>query len=212
MIPFVVGVAGGSGSGKTTVSQRIRDAIGAEHIVYLQHDSYYYDLSHLPLDQRVQLNYDHPESLDTPLLVEHLARLRNGVAVEVPLYDFATYTRLTETRIIQPAPIILLEGILIFAEHDLRALMDLCVFVDTADDLRFIRRLRRDTVERGRTLDSIIEQYLSAVRPMHLKFVEPSKAHADIILPVGGHNEVAMALIVSRLQMVLADWEKQRGE
>ncbi|MCB0130495.1 MAG: uridine kinase [Caldilineaceae bacterium] len=202
--PFVIGVAGGSGSGKTTVSTSIRESVGSEHIAYIQHDDYYKDHSHLPLEARAQLNYDHPDSLETSLLIEHLQQLREGKAVDAPIYNFATHRRMTETKRIEPATLVLVEGILIFVEAALRELMDMRVFVDTDGDMRFIRRLKRDMNERGRSLDSVINQYVGTVRPMHLEFVEPSKRYADIIVPAGGHNRVAMEMIVSRLHAILA--------
>lgn len=201
--PFIIGVAGGTGSGKTTVSRQIRDMVGDVHLSYLQHDSYYYDYSHMPWAERVRQNYDHPHSLDTQLLVQHLTQLRAGVPVEAPEYDFATYSRLPQTQTILPMRVVLVEGILIFVEKALRELMDMRIFVDTDADLRFIRRLSRDIHERGRSLDSVIEQYMTTVRPMHLEFVEPSKRHAHIIVPQGGHNRVAMEMIVSRIQAIL---------
>jgi uridine kinase len=204
MTPFVIGVAGGSGSGKTTVSSHIQAAVGPEQIVYLQHDSYYRDLSHLPYDERIQVNYDHPDSLETSLLVEHLIALRQGQVVDVPVYDFTTYTRTPDRIRVAPARVILVEGILIFAEKALRDLMDMRLFVDADADLRFIRRLQRDLEERGRSLASVVNQYLSTVRPMHLEFVEPSKRYADVIIPEGGQNQVAMAMIASRVQAILA--------
>jgi len=200
---MIIGVAGGTGSGKTTVSEQILARIGREQIVFLQHDSYYCDNSHLPPAERAQRNYDHPDSLDTPLLVDHLLRLRRGEAVAVPIYDFATHSRRAETRIVASAPVILVEGILIFAERSLRDLMDIRIFVDTDADIRFIRRLRRDMAERGRSLESVVKQYLDTVRPMHLEFVEPSKRYANVIVPEGGHNEVAMEMIISRIQTLL---------
>ena len=203
MKPLVIGVAGGSGSGKTTVARRILERVGAEHIAYLPHDAYYKDLSHLPPEERRTFNFDHPDSLDTYLLLEHLAQLRIGQAVEIPVYDFATYTRKAETQHIAPAPIVLVEGILIFAEPALRDALDVRLFVDTDADLRFIRRLRRDVYERGRTVNSIIEQYLHTVRPMHLEFVEPSKRYADVIIPQGGYNEVAIEMVASRIRSLL---------
>jgi uridine kinase len=202
--PFVVGVSGGTGSGKTTVSRTIQAAVGPERIAYLQHDSYYNDHSHLSPEERAHGNYDHPDSLDTPLLVRHLQELCNWKAVEVPIYNFATHTRTSMTERVEPAPIILLEGILIFSEKELRELIDMRIYVDTDADIRFIRRLHRDIAERGRTLDSIIDQYMSTVRPMHLEFVEPSKRYADIIVPEGGNNRVAMEMIVSRILAILA--------
>jgi uridine kinase len=205
--PFVLGVAGGTGSGKTTVSSRIQDSIGPANIAYLQHDSYYKDHGHLSPEERARCNYDHPHSLDTDLLIRHLHTLREGQGVDVPVYDFSTHSRTPETRRVTPAAIILVEGILIFVEPQLRQMMDMRIFVDTDADIRFIRRLRRDVDERGRTLDSVIRQYLSTVRPMHLEFVEPSKRYADVIVPEGGNNKVAMEMIVSRLMA-----ELQRSE
>lgn len=203
--PFIIGVAGGTGSGKTTVSKRICAMVGDEHLAYIQHDSYYRDLSHLSPEARGRQNYDHPQSLDTPLLVQHLRQLRAGQPAEVPVYDFATHTRRSDVQRVQPAHIVLLEGILIFVEKELRDLMDMRIFVDTDADLRFIRRLQRDIDERGRSTSSVIEQYLATVRPMHLEFVEPSKRYADIIVPEGGYNRVAMEMIVSRIEAVLRE-------
>lgn len=202
--PFIIGVAGGTCSGKTTVSRKIQETVGPEHIAYLQHDSYYHDHSHLSPEERARCNYDHPDSLDTRLMVEHIHGLCNWQAVDVPLYDFARHARLPERQHVLPAPVILVEGILIFVERDLRQLMDMCIYVDTDADIRFIRRLERDVNERGRSLDSIVNQYLNTVRPMHLEFVEPSKRYADIIVPEGGNNRVAMEMIVSRVQVILA--------
>jgi len=204
-LPFIIGVAGGTGSGKTTVSRRIREIVGSDQIAYLQHDSYYHDQGHLQPEQRAKVNYDHPESLDTALLAQHLSQLRQGESAQVPLYDFATHTRLPQTELVEPSAIILVEGILIFVEPSLRALMDMKIFVDTDADLRFVRRLRRDMEERGRTLNSVIEQYMSTVRPMHLEFVEPSKRYADIIVPEGGMNRVALEMIASRVEAILKD-------
>ena len=201
--PFIIGVAGGTGSGKTTVSRRIQAAVGPEHIVYLEHDSYYRDHGHMPPDERARCNYDHPDSLDTPLLIEHIAALCRGEAIAVPIYDFTTHTRRQETYRVLPAPIVLVEGILVFVEPSLRNLMDMRIYVDTDADLRFIRRLQRDVEERGRTLDSVITQYLDTVRAMHLEFVEPSKRYADIIVPEGGNNRVAMDMIASRIHAIL---------
>lgn len=203
--PFVIGVAGGTGSGKTTVSRRIQEAVSINHIAYIQHDNYYRDQSHLSMDQRVRTNYDHPDSLETELLVQHLISLRAGQAIDMPMYDFSVHTRSAETQHVEPAPIILLEGILIFVEKELRELMDVRVFVDTDADIRFIRRLRRDMNERGRSLDSVVQQYMGTVRPMHMEFVEPSKRYADIIVPRGGDNRVAMEMIVSRVEALLRE-------
>lgn len=210
--PIVIGVAGGTGSGKTTVSERILAQIGVGRIAYLQHDSYYYDNSHLPPEERARRNYDHPASLDTPLLVQHLRALRRGEAVNVPLYDFATHTRQAETRCVLPARVVLVEGILIFAEKELREMMDIRIYVDTDADIRFIRRFDRDVKERGRTPDSIIQQYLTTVRPMHLEFVEPSKRYADVIVPEGGYNQVAMEMILARVRSLLAEETSNRSD
>lgn len=201
--PVVIGVAGGTGSGKTTISRAILHAIGAERIAHLQHDAYYRDLSHLPLELRRQQNFDHPDALEDSLLLAHLQALARGEAVETPLYDFTTYTRRAETRSIEPRPVILVEGILIFANAALRAMMDIKIYVDTDADLRFIRRLERDVRERGRTLESVIAQYLDTVRPMHLEFVEPSKRYADVIVPEGGQNAVALEMICARIERLL---------
>ncbi|RME65264.1 MAG: uridine kinase [Caldilineae bacterium] len=206
--PIVIGVAGGSGSGKTTVSRQILERIGPERIAYLQHDSYYHDNSHLPLGERAERNYDHPDSLDTALLIEHLIALRRWEPVAVPIYDFTSHTRSDETRIVSPRPIVLVEGILIFTERALRDLMDIRIFVDTDPDIRFIRRLRRDVEERGRSPESVVQQYLSTVRPMHLEFVEPSKRYADVIVPEGGHNRVAMDMIISRIRHLLSEGDE----
>ncbi len=205
MNPTIIGVAGGSGSGKTTVSRRILERLGTPPIAYIQHDSYYFDNSHVPLADRAKMNYDHPNSLDTPLLIEHLRALRAGQSVEIPVYDFSTHSRRPETVRMEPAPVILVEGILIFVEKELRELMDIRIFVDTDSDLRFIRRLQRDVHERGRSQDSVVQQYLETVRPMHLEFVEPSKRYADVIIPQGGHNEVALGMIESRLRAMLGE-------
>lgn len=202
--PLVIGVAGGSGSGKTTVSRAILERVGRERIVFLQHDSYYHDLSHLPLDQRRKVNFDHPDAFDNELFIAHVDALIRGEAVEVPTYDFASYTRGVETIAIAPQPVVLIEGILIFADAALRERMEIKLFVDAESDLRIIRRIRRDLTERGRTIDSVIEQYLKTVRPMHLDFVEPSKRYADIIIPRGGLNAIAIDMVVARIERLLA--------
>jgi uridine kinase len=201
--PLVIGVAGGSGSGKTTVSNAILDRVGHERIALLQHDSYYHDLSHLPLERRRQVNFDHPDAFDNALYLAHLDALIRGEPVAVPTYDFATYVRLPQVVEVQPRPVILLEGILIFADAALRERMDIKLFVDTEGDLRFIRRLQRDMRERGRTVESVIEQYLRTVRPMHLEFVEPTKRYADIIIPRGGRNTIAIDMVVARIERML---------
>lgn len=201
--PVLIGVAGGSGSGKTTVSQTILDRVGRDRIAYLQHDSYYRDRAGLPLLERARINYDHPDSLETDLLVEQLKQLRACRAIEVPVYDFAQHVRRTETRRVVPKPIILVEGILIFVDHSLREMFDVKIFVDTDADIRFIRRLQRDIAERGRTMDSVVDQYKETVRPMHLEFVEPSKRYADLIIPEGGFNQIAIDMIVARINAML---------
>jgi uridine kinase len=204
MKPIIIGVAGGTASGKTTVSDAILDQVGRDRIVYIEHDSYYRDLSHLPLEERRKLNFDHPDSLETELLVAHLHQLQAGEPVDVPLYDFATYERLGQSRRVEPRRVILVEGILIFVDRQLREMMDIKLYVDTDADLRFIRRLERDIKERDRTLQAVIHQYLTTVRPMHLEFVEPSKRYADVIIPAGGFNKTAIEMIVARIQGMLA--------
>jgi uridine kinase len=203
--PIIIGVAGGTASGKSTVAEAILQRVGREHIAYIQHDSYYRDLSHLPLEERARMNFDHPDALETELLVEHLRQLQAGQPIEVPIYDFATYTRTGRTRRIEPRRVVLVEGILIFVDKQLRDMMDIKLYVDTDADMRFIRRLQRDIRERGRTLESVIHQYLETVRPMHLEFVEPSKRYADIIIPSGGFNETAIEMIVARIQKLLGE-------
>ena len=203
--PLIIGVAGGTGSGKTTVARVILERVGEEHIAYLPHDAYYKDNSHLPPAERAKINYDHPDSLETTLLIEHLKRLRDGFPIERPVYDFTTHSRTAETVTVQPHPIIMVEGILIFAEPELRKLFDVKIFVDTDADIRFIRRLVRDIEERGRTMTSVVEQYLKTVRPMHLEFVEPSKRYADVIIPEGGLNSVAMDMVVARIESLLRE-------
>lgn len=201
--PLVIGLAGGSGSGKTTVAQVILQRVGRDRIAFLQHDSYYKDLSGLPPTQRADVNFDHPDSLETDLLIEHIVALRNGEAVEVPIYDFSTDRRTGKTFTVHPCRVIMVEGILIFAEPALRKLFDVKIFVDTDADLRFIRRLERDLSERGRSTSSVIEQYIHTVRPMHLDFVEPSKRYADVIIPEGGFNTAALDMVVARIEALL---------
>lgn len=201
--PLVIGVAGGSGSGKTTVSNAILDRVGHERIAFLQHDSYYHDLAHLPLEQRRQINFDHPDAFDNELFVAHLDTLLDDRPVQVPAYDFASYVRLEATELVRPQPVVLVEGILIFADPALRQRMDVKLFVDAESDMRFIRRLERDVAERGRSATSVIEQYLHTVRPMHLEFVEPTKRYADIIIPRGGLNAIAIDMVVARILVLL---------
>ena len=205
MRAIVIAVAGGTGSGKTTVANEILERVGAEHIAYIPHDAYYRDLSHLPPQERDQVNFDHPDSLETELLAEHLKELRASRAVEIPTYDFTTHTRTQQTRRVEPAPVVLVEGILVFAEPELRELFDVKLYVDTDADVRFIRRLQRDIEERGRSVKSVCEQYLRTVRPMHLEFVEPSKRYANVIIPEGGFNEVAIEMVAARLRDLLEE-------
>lgn len=206
--PIVIGIAGGTGSGKTTVANVIVDKVGPNQIAYLPHDAYYKDLSDLPENQRVEINFDHPNSLDTPLLIEHVLTLKKFLPIHLPVYDFRTHTRTDQTRIIHPKPVIIVEGILIFAEPELRRLFDVKIFVDTDADIRFIRRLQRDIIERGRSTESVVHQYLSTVRPMHLEFVEPSKRYADVIIPEGGMNSVAVDMVVARILSLLQEFNK----
>jgi uridine kinase len=203
MKPIVIGVAGGTGSGKTTVAEKILHRVGAEHVAYIPHDAYYRELGHLPPEERARVNFDHPDSLETSLLIEHLKALRAGQVVEIPIYDFTKHMRTKETHRVEPAPVILVEGILIFVEPGLRALLDVKLYVDTDADVRFIRRLQRDIQERGRSVESVCKQYLSTVRPMHQEFVEPSKRYADVIIPEGGFNEVAIEMVAARLRGML---------
>lgn len=202
-IPLVIGIAGGSGSGKTTVAQEILKRVGADKIAYLQHDSYYKDLTGLPPTQRAEINFDHPNSLDNELLIQHIASLRDFQSVSVPIYDFATDRRTGETFTVQPKNVILVEGILIFVEPELRKLFDVKIFVDTDADIRLIRRLHRDITERSRTTEYVLQQYQATVRPMHLEFVEPSKRYADVIIPEGGHNIAALDMVVARIETLL---------
>jgi uridine kinase len=202
-LPLVIGIAGGSGSGKTTVARKILDRVGSDRIAYLQHDSYYKDLAGLPQAQRLLANFDHPDSLETGLLIEHIIALRNYETIEVPIYDFASDSRTDKTFTVAPRKVILVEGILIFVEPDLRKLFDVKIYVDADADVRFIRRLQRDLTERGRSVESVIKQYQSTVRPMQLEFVEPSKCYADVIIPEGGYNIVALDMLVARIESLL---------
>jgi uridine kinase len=203
--PLVIGLAGGTGSGKTTVANVILSRVGAHRLAYVPQDAYYRNISDMPATPGEAINWDHPNALESELMAAHVRALKAGQAIELPVYDFTTNARTRETIHLEPRPIILVEGILIFAEPALRALFDMKIFVDTDADLRFIRRLKRDIAERGRTAESVIHQYLTYVRPMHLEFVEPSKRYADIIVPEGGRNEVAMGMIVARLERLLVE-------
>jgi len=201
--PIVIGIAGGTGSGKTTVANVILKRVGKNQIAYLPHDAYYRELKDLPPNQRALVNFDHPDSLESELMLEHIHQLKKWQPVNLPIYDFSTHSRTEKTIRVEPKPVIIVEGILIFAEEKLRQVFDVKLFVDTDPDLRFIRRLQRDIAERGRTMDTVIQQYLTTVRPMHLEFVEPSKRYADVIIPEGGLNEVAMEMVIARIESLL---------
>ena len=201
--PLVIGIAGGSGSGKTTLANIILERVGVERIAFLPHDAYYHDLSSLSPERRARVNFDHPDSLDTDLLITHINDLKKNNSINRPIYDFKDHTRTSESILIEPQPVIMVEGILIFVDAPLRSLLDVKVFVDTDADIRFIRRMERDIKERGRTAESVVRQYLATVRPMHLEFVEPSKRYADVIVPEGGLNTVAMEMVVARLESLL---------
>ena len=196
MNTIIIGIAGGTGSGKTTLTERLRDHFGIDEVSVINHDSYYKRHDELPYEERCKLNYDHPDSFDTPLMVAHLRELRAGHPVQVPVYDYTIHNRSNETVLVRPAPVIIVEGILIFDSPELCDLMDMKVFVDTDADVRILRRIVRDVKERGRTLDSVVTQYLTTVKPMHEQFVEPSKRKADLIVPEGGQNTVALELLI----------------
>jgi uridine kinase len=203
--PFLIGIAGGTGSGKTTVANAIVKRVGEERIAILSHDSYYRDFVDLPKDILDRQNFDHPDSLESELLVRHLKALKQGMVVETPIYDFKVHRRAAESRRVEPRKVILVDGILIYAEPELRKLFDVKIYVDTDADIRFIRRLKRDIAERGRTVESVVKQYESTVRPMHMEFVEPSKRYADLIVPEGGENMVALDFLFARLRELLGD-------
>lgn len=201
--PFIIGIAGASGSGKTTFTQQILSEIGSENIATLPHDAYYRNQDDKAVEERLKVNYDHPESLETELLINHILELKAGNAVRMPLYDFVHHTRSAQTRLVEPKRLILVEGILIFVEKKLRDLFDMKLFVDTDQDICFIRRLTRDLVERGRTMESVVSQYLETVRPSFLEFVEPTKRYADVIIPEGGLNQVATEMVIARLRSLI---------
>jgi uridine kinase len=203
---MIIGICGGTGSGKTTIARKIVEAVGRENVVLIEQDSYYRNLADMPLDERHQANFDHPDSIDSDMLVNHLMRLRQDLSVDMPLYDFVTHTRSEEIEVINPKPVVIVEGILIFAEPRVLDLLDVRVFVDTPDDVRLMRRLRRDINERGRTFERTLEQYERTIRPMHFEFVEPSKRHADIIIPEGSNTGVTVEFLCSLVR------EKLTGE
>jgi uridine kinase len=200
---LIIGICGGTGSGKTTITSRIIEAISEANVIVLEQDNYYKDFPSLCFEERTKQNFDHPDSMDTPLLAEHVRRLREGQSIERPTYDFAKFQRAGSTVRIAPRPAIIIEGILIFENRKLRDLMDVKIFVDTDADLRFIRRLVRDIRERGRTMEMVVEQYMNTVRPMHMEFVEPSKRYADVIIPEGGHNEVGIDLVIQKIRSLV---------
>ncbi len=204
MKPILIGIAGGSGSGKTTVTRMLIDTLRLDDLIIIEHDSYYKDLSAFRGKSINEINFDHPRSLDTSLLVKHLKSLKNRRAIRMPIYDFTSYRRLEQRESVHPKSIIILEGILIFVQKELRDLMDIKIFVDTDADERLIRRLKRDITVRGRSLESVMEQYITTVKPMHLQFVEPSKMWADVIIPKGGENQVAIAMLASRIRSLIS--------
>ncbi len=200
---MIIGICGGTGSGKTTITSRIIETLSEKNVIVLEQDNYYKGFPELPFAERVKVNFDHPDSMDTPLLAEHVRRLREGQSIERPTYDFANFRRVDETVRIEPRSAIIIEGILIFENKVLRDLMDIKIFVDTDADLRFIRRLERDIRERGRTMEMVVQQYMATVRPMHMEFVEPSKRYADMIIPEGGHNEVGIDLVIQKIRSLV---------
>ena len=208
---LVIGIAGGTGSGKTTVANAIVDSVGEEYVSYLPHDAYYKNLANLPPAKKAAINFDHPDSLESKLMATHIRMLKEGKDVHLPIYDFTTHARTGDTILIKANPVILVEGILIFSEKSLREMCEVKIFVDTDADIRLTRRIRRDITERGRTIESVLAQYEETVRPMHLEFVEPSKRYADIIIPEGGHNQVALDIVTARIQKLVAQIKDQES-
>ena len=205
---MIIGICGGTGSGKTTIARAIVEAVGARKVVLVEQDSYYRNLADMPLDERKQANFDHPDSLDSDMLVNHILRLKQGLAVEMPLYDFKTHTRSDKIEVIEPRPVVIVEGILIFAVSRVLDLLDVRVYVDTPDDIRLMRRLKRDFTERGRTYERTLEQYERTIRPMHFEFVEPTKRHADVIIPEGGQTNVSVELLCGLVREKLVEENK----
>lgn len=201
---MIIGICGGTGSGKTTIARRIIESVGREKVILIEQDSYYRNLADMPLDERHQANFDHPDSIDSEMLMNHLKRLKSGDSIEMPVYDFKSHTRSDRSEHLEPKPVVIVEGILIFSEPRILSLLDVRVFVDTPDDIRFIRRLQRDIRERGRTTESVIAQYYATVRPMHFEFVEPSKRNADIIIPEGGDPEIGIEFLCGKIREEIA--------
>jgi uridine kinase len=201
---MIIGICGGTGSGKTTIARKIVESVGASNVVLVEQDSYYRNLADMPLDERKQANFDHPDSLDSDMLVNHILRLKQGLSVDMPLYDFKTHTRSDKIEVIEPRAVVIVEGILIFAESRVLDLLDVRVFVDTPDDIRLLRRLKRDHDERGRTYERTMDQYIRTIRPMHFEFVEPSKRHADVIIPEGGQIGVSVDFLCGMIKQRLA--------
>lgn len=205
---MIIGICGGTGSGKTTIARSIVDAVGADRVVLVEQDSYYRNLADMPLDERHQANFDHPDSIDSDMLVNHIMRLKQGLPIEMPLYDFVTHTRSDKIETIEPKPVVIVEGILIFAEPRVLDLLDVRVFVDTPDDVRLMRRLKRDINERGRTFERTLEQYERTIRPMHFEFVEPSKRHADVIIPEGAQMGISVKLLCGLVREKLQEQQE----
>lgn len=200
--PVIIGISGGTGSGKSTITDAIRKEV-KDKITTIPQDSYYKNFGHLPAEERVKINFDHPDTLDNDLLIEHLHQLKDNIAIQMPVYDFKTHTRIKRTIIKKPTNLIIIEGILIFENPKLRDMMDIKIFVDTDADIRILRRIQRDISERGRDFQSVVEQYLSTVRPMHIEFVEPSKKYANVIIPEGGQNIIGIDMIVSKIKHII---------
>ena len=204
MKPLIIGIAGGSGSGKSTVARNVAQALHTESVAFIDMDAYYLNYAHLSLDERRKINWDHPDAFDWDLLLDHLGRLQRGESIEKPVYDFVTHTRTDKTVVVPAAQVVVIDGILLFSDARVRDICDVKVYVDADADIRLIRRMRRDINKRGRPLDEVLDQYLTTVQPMHLQFVEPTKRYADVIVPRGGHNAIAIEMIVAKIQRRIA--------